>query len=362
MAKSRQCRGCGAPLQSEEVDNSGYLPEHILNDPGKALVCQRCYRIAHYGKDQKTTITPDVACNIVKSSVDWAEAVLLVVDLMDFEGSLPPQIVELLRGKKGIALVNKGDLLPPKTTIIEARKWVEAQLGHHGLSLHTRVISGISGLGIRDLVAEILKQPYERWVVVGATSVGKSTLISTMLHQQERTAGGVPTIAKFPGTTVEKLQWKISNKVTLMDTPGIVPENRLSDRVCVDCARKLVPARAINVKVYELAEHQGLVIPGLAAVKVEGSAMVILGFTASEVSWQRANHNKFEYWLGKRCADCPQSEWITHEVTIPSHHDLAIHGLGWISVRRTEVKCALTIPANVAFSVRPNLVGARKKR
>ena len=43
------CRGCGAPLQSENSDKAGYIPGTVLGQRGQ-LICQRCYKMTHYGQ------------------------------------------------------------------------------------------------------------------------------------------------------------------------------------------------------------------------------------------------------------------------------------------------------------------------
>ena len=56
MKASIQCQGCGAFLQSHDPNALGYIPRQALESRKGDLICQRCYRIKHYGKDQNTPV------------------------------------------------------------------------------------------------------------------------------------------------------------------------------------------------------------------------------------------------------------------------------------------------------------------
>lgn len=361
MGKQTQCRGCGSFLQSKEPDMIGYLPEHLLQGGGEERICQRCYKLIHYGQVNTQSETPDPR-RVLTHGLDWAEALLIVVDLMDFAASLPEGLSQLSKGKRTLVLVNKIDLLPPRTRVFEAKAWVEREIARQGIRAQVMMVSASTGQGL-DTVRRVLShQPYKKWLVIGATSVGKSTLIKKLLQADNLQGGGLPTVARLPGTTIERVQWKLKNGLILSDTPGFVPEGRLLDQLCPSCAQKLTPAKQLNVRVYNLGPNSGLVIPGIASIKPLGTdeEVVMLGFTASDVSWQRANIQRFPQWLAKGCQRCSFKEWQTFTIDLPANHDLVIHGLGWISSRRGGLNCEVTIPANVAYTVRTNLIGAKK--
>src|SRR5690606_15649249 len=65
-------------------------------------------------------------------------------------------------------------------------------------------------------------------------------------------------------------------------------------------------------------------------------------------------------WCGACRQHLAQRPWETVEVTVPAGHDLAVAGLGWVSVRTGPVRLALQLPAGVWYRVRPNLVGRKE--
>ncbi|MBO8142649.1 MAG: hypothetical protein H0Z37_10830 [Firmicutes bacterium] len=46
-------------------------------------------------------------------------------------------------------------------------------------------------------------------------------------------------------------------------------------------------------------------------------------------------------------------------MTVPHAHDLAIHGLGWVTVRGGPLVLKVLLPRGTGWTVRPNLIGPR---
>jgi len=89
------CQGCGAKIQSTDPEKFGYVPEHLLEEGG-SIICQRCYRIIHYGRHELGAVQADQALQSIAHGLDWAQGVVLVVDILDFESGLPPEFIRLL--------------------------------------------------------------------------------------------------------------------------------------------------------------------------------------------------------------------------------------------------------------------------
>ena len=54
----KKCSGCGITLQTEFPENAGYVSEEKFIT-GTDILCQRCYRIKHYGKHQDIELTKE---------------------------------------------------------------------------------------------------------------------------------------------------------------------------------------------------------------------------------------------------------------------------------------------------------------
>jgi len=359
MKEQRQCQGCGAYLQSDQPDALGYLPRHILESGQGEMICQRCYRIKHYGKDQTYNNQLDTE-KVILEGLDWAQGIVVILDLMDFEASIPRNILRWARKHEMIAVLNKVDLLPPRTRPGEASTWARHRLLALGIDPEIIPASSITGHGITDLLAAINRMPAQKWIVIGVTNSGKSSLISRILQHQVKAPRLLPTTSAFPGTTVALTRWDLDHGIVLSDSPGLVPKGRLTDLVCPDCAVRLIPSRQLKVGVHPINNRSALVVPGLAAVQPHAREEVVLvGFTASQVAWRRANADKIPGWLAQQCGNCRLPQWVTHDVSLEPNEDLYINGLGWVSARRRPVECTLTIPRGVEYTVRVNLIGAK---
>ena len=93
----KYCRGCGARLQTEDPGDYGYIPSHMVEKGD--LICQRCFRIIHYNKDELGPVLADTSLQALKDATQWADHVGLVVDLLDFEAGLPPTLLDYAASK-----------------------------------------------------------------------------------------------------------------------------------------------------------------------------------------------------------------------------------------------------------------------
>ena len=79
----------------------------------RTVLCQRCYVMETYDIALKVSVSPEDYPKTLSHIRSKRAIVLLVVDLLDYPGSLWPGIVDLLGpGKKIILVGNKVDMLP----------------------------------------------------------------------------------------------------------------------------------------------------------------------------------------------------------------------------------------------------------
>ncbi len=72
-----KCIGCGAFLQSEESEKEGYIRIQAANKN----LCERCFRIRHYGEYKEVAKTNQDFLPIVEEINQSDGLVLLVADL-----------------------------------------------------------------------------------------------------------------------------------------------------------------------------------------------------------------------------------------------------------------------------------------
>ncbi|MCL4515304.1 MAG: 50S ribosome-binding GTPase [Firmicutes bacterium] len=419
MKQPRICPGCGAPFQTDNPAGPGYVPREVLQKGGKDLICRRCFRLANYAEETPIDLRNERYVEAVRAAVKNAGVVWLLVDIIDFAGTWLPEFRELCEGKPVLLVVNKVDLLPVRSRYSEVVAWVRQEAAVGGWRPdEVLAVSGQTGYGVGQLAGhsralaknarakgpEGVGHPNTadgparakgpgageptRVAIMGATNVGKSTLVRRLLKEYGVVESGAPTVSRFRGTTLGMLEREIGEvRLVVVDTPGIVPRGRLGDQLCPDCAARLVPTRGLNSKLFELQAGQALMFGGLASVVVEkvgGSneggketsmlgpeASVLLAFVSDEVTLHRTTAERWEAvrdehggdWLQPPCVSCrdrlSSGGWEGQSFEVLPLQDLAIAGLGWVTVRRTPVRLAVYVPAGTLCRIRPALVGPR---
>ena len=112
------CGGCGALLHCQDSQLPGFIPSQLLEQRKKehirSLLCQRCYVIKEYNVALKVNVSPEDYPKTLHHLKDKRALILLVVDLLDFPGSVWPDIFDILGDNKRVILVgNKIDMISP---------------------------------------------------------------------------------------------------------------------------------------------------------------------------------------------------------------------------------------------------------
>lgn len=362
-----KCKGCGAELQHEDETLPGYIPKDVFERrtlSGEEILCQRCFRARHYGKLMPVRF--EEFSNQLRDVARSVDVVVWVLDITDFEGSYDPQVAEILSGVKKILVVNKIDLLPRAVTVREIEEWVRKQISDHPFDVILTSVTGHYGIG--RLKERILK--FRRVLFVGVTNVGKSSLFKELTKMDV-------SITPFPGTTLGFIQAKISDAV-LFDSPGITTGRRLIDLLSPESQKKLTPTDHLSRFTFKPDRNDVIFLGGVCRLDFdfETELRPIFQIFASEtVKFHQTNKNKAEdLWrrqYGKLLTPPFDPEELPLEnlkfrqerFTLNAGEELAIAGLGWLSVRRGPFEICLKTIDGINIRKREALVNpARKER
>jgi ribosome biogenesis GTPase A len=370
------CRGCGTPLQTDAPDSPGFIPPELLEQKGSnSFICKRCYRIIHYGESGTIQPTRGEVRKSIGKAINLSEMLVIIADFSDLTGTLPVWrdfLDSADAHKPYILVINKIDLLPARAKRTEVIEYLRQYLAHTGWKNPGDLIltSGIKGDGVSILAGSISKavSPGAKIALLGATNAGKSSLIKRILTVERSPHS--PTVSKFPGTTIGLSNWSIlKGRNTLIDTPGLVSGDRIGDRLCPECAGQLLPALKMEQKLWGLKPGKGLIVGGLLGVEHLGNEeAVVIAFTSPQVNLHRTDNTKIKAlllespgWLSGICQKCrPDLDWREETVVLKPNQDLAVAGLGWVSLRGNETQLRITLPKGVRWEVRPALVGKRE--
>lgn len=375
--KEKKCIGCGEKLQYDNPILPGYIPKNILETRDN-IICKRCFRLKHYGENLEKEEEKDVYRLEVKKAISEADIVIPIFDIIDFESSFTNEIIDLLEDKTILALINKIDLLPSYIHISEVSKWINYYFNENNffpsdiafVSVEKKY--GVNGIfrKIQYIAKNILKKKLDTKIkiaIMGVSNVGKSRLINLLLDKNSS------TVSKFSGTTKKNIK-NVKNtkefKLEIIDTPGLIPDGRLSDLLNSDMSYKLVPSGEISRKTYRLKEKMVFMMSNLAYFEVlsnpkNKNSSIVSVYASKEVKFHVTNKNKvdelysnlnfFNLLDEENYEKYNKNEFITREYTIDENEDLVISGLGYIEVKRGPLEVRLHLPKYVKVVVRKSI-------
>ena len=336
------CSGCGARLQTESPDKPGYVPEQALGR--EDAICRRCFRIRHYNDVTHAAVDQDDFLRMLSGIASTDSLVVHIVDLFDFEGSVISGLQRFVGSNPVLLVVNKIDLLPKSTNFNRILGWVRRQAKQLGLKpAETVLCSAAKRTGFDRVVEAIRRLRGGRDVyVVGATNVGKSTLINRLIRDYSDLEREL-TVSRYPGTTLDQIRIPLDDGRHIIDTPGIVYPYRLTEAVPKGVLQRLLPEKPLKPLVYQLNERQTLFFGALARFDfTRGEPQSFTIYVSPSLRVHRTKLERAEEVYAEHRGGLlspPDAEdldkiapWTRHSLRVPpnSRTDISISGLGWI--------------------------------
>ena len=346
-------------------------------DSPDAVVCARCFSLRNYGK------VKNEAAEILMPSFDFARVigdrldrvgpggavVLLVVDIVDFDGSFPVDAVDVLAPYVAdetvdvLLVANKVDLLPTQCTRTRVSSFARRRAKDLGLTRASGVhlVSAHTGMGVNILseqLEELLASGKEVWVV-GAQNAGKSSIINRLsrMYGGPGPEDGGPLASHLPGTTlgVVRLENLLPNGSDVFDTPGLLQPFQVSSRLDNEEARMVLPRRRLQPRTYRAEIGSTIHIGGLARIDVVDGpqrTMYLTVWVSGDVPTHymvKGDGGKADALFAKHAGGKlsppagekrvrQMGEWGSRTVNVygsswqKSDRDITVSGLGWIGV------------------------------
>ena len=182
------------------------------------------------------------------------------------------------------------------------------------------VISALKNNGVTELYNELIKNNEKSVYVIGYTSSGKSTFINKLLTLNGKS--GNITTSSLPNTTLECINIKLNDKLTLIDTPGFVSENSSYNFIDVDIYKKLLPKSVIKPKVYTIKKDFMIILGDILRIENNSNEDVNLVFYfKNEIKLNKMRSIRNELLKDKDKLDVKVSD-----------KDIVLEGLGYIKV------------------------------
>ena len=308
----KYCIGCGVKLQDSNMLYPGYTPD-LSND-----YCSRCFKLRNYGEYELSTKSNEEYIDILKTVNETKDLVLYIVDLLNIEKDI--NTIRNYIKNRLILVLTKRDILPKSVNDEKILNY----FSNLGLDYQDIIIiSSNKNYNIDELLLKIKMHKSSKNVyVVGRTNTGKSTLINKMIQNYGDEKFEL-TISPLPSTTLNKINIKLTDDITLIDTPGLIDRGSIINYVDFDMIKKINAKKEIDPVTYQLKKGQSIIINDIFRMDyIDGEKNSFTFFISNDLELDRKDTSKCELLnnLSKR------------EINVGYHQDLVINGLGFIKV------------------------------
>ncbi len=369
LKRIRRCYGCGVILQTVDANLPGYVPEEQLVKH-EVVLCQRCFRMQHYGKDEHTgdpTVNEEFH-KILEAAQKENALIVYVFDLFSFESSFVTAFNEKIKGLTTLIVANKRDLLPREVNDQKIHDYVAKRAQEAGMVVSDIVItSSIKNYNMDELKEKIQTRREGRNVYfIGAASSGKSSIINNFIKNYSNTTSMLITTSPFPGTTLRVIEIPLDESSFLFDTPGISVDNSLLFKVEKEILKIITPMKEVKPRTFQLNPGQSLIFGGLARFDfVEGKHTGFSVYMANPVDITRAKLERADRTMdsqirtktvrpiSKIVRDVTDLEAFEITITETNRLDVGITGLGWVTFKGNGQVIRVMIPKGVKAYVKP---------
>ena len=247
-----RCIGCGVILQNEDKNLIGYT-SNLDND-----LCERCFRIRNYNDYKFVVKDNNDYVEILKNISKTNDLVVLVVDLFNISKNL--EDISKYLSNNILLVLSKRDILPKSCY---DKKFIEYFNNYKLNIMDTVVISSNKNYNLDTLYEKINNYKKSKNVyVVGFTNSGKSTLINKIIYNYSN-LDTVITTSNLPSTTIDSINVKVNEELTLIDTPGLLDDGDISNSIDSKTLKHIIPTKEIKPITYQIKNKQTIIIEDL---------------------------------------------------------------------------------------------------
>ena len=317
----KKCNGCGAVLQKENPELEGFVREANFD---KSDICERCFRIKNYGDYKQIEKSNVDFIPILKQINDTKDLVVLVIDIFGMNKDVR-ELTKYL--SNDILLVfTKRDVLPLSVSDEKLLDYADKLDISY---IDKLIVSSNKNYEFDSLIEKIkMYQKSKNVYIVGYTNAGKSTMINKLIYNYSDLKADVTT-SILPSTTLNTIEIKLDENLTLIDTPGILDEGSIINYVDAKTIKKMLPMKEIKPITYQVRGKQYIYIDTLVEIEVEDNNLTLYF----------SNQLKIERFY-KRRKNLKLKENI---VRVKENQDVVISGLGFIKVTKNGLLKVYTL-------------------
>lgn len=309
---SRKCEGCGIELQNRNESELGYVRKGNI---AKVSLCERCFKIRNYHDYKLVSKTNNDYIPILENISKTDDLIILVVDLFNISKNL--DIISKYLKNDILLVLTKRDILPMSVYDVNLLNYFDK----YNLNIIDKlIISSKNNFNFDFLINKIKKyQKSKNVYVVGFTNAGKSTMINKLIYNYSDN-NSVITTSLLPSTTLNTINIELDDRITLIDTPGLLDEQNIIDVVDIKTLNKIIPKKEIKPITYQIKVDQTIVLDDILRIDIKNNNNITF-YMSNELKYIR-NYKETDKLnnLKKHIIDCDYDT------------DIVINGLGFIKV------------------------------
>ena len=267
-----KCIGCGATIQTEDINKKGYIDKKVLENKKDNFYCKRCFDLKHYNKEQKIKTPLDEYLLNLKTIQKDKGLIVYIVDTFDFEGSLIYNINDIVNSSNILLVLNKIDLYLDSLNRNKIKNYVLKYLKEKQIKIKDiMLMSSFNDNDIDDLFNKIKELHNNKNVYfVGMTNVGKSTIINKIIKKFTGEED-IITVSNTLNTTLENIYIPLNDDCYIIDTPGLLNRNNLIYFLDKKTLEYITPKKYVKPKTFQINPGQTLFIQGFVKIDfIEG--------------------------------------------------------------------------------------------
>lgn len=341
-----KCIGCGATIQTEDVNKKGYIDKKVLENKKDNFYCKRCFDLKHYNKEQKIKTPLDEYLLNLKTIQKDKGLIVYIVDTFDFEGTLIYNINEIVNSSNILLVLNKIDLYLDSLNRNKIKNYVLKFLKEKQIKIKDiMLMSSFNDNDVEELFAKIKQLHNNKNVYfVGMTNVGKSTIINKIIKKYTGEED-IITVSNTLNTTLENIYIPLNDDCYIIDTPGLLNRNNLIYFLDKKTLEYITPKKYVKPKTFQINPGQTLFIQGFVKIDfIEGERSSFVTNFSNNVLIHRTKLENSNEFYEKHKDDIllfPTKQereklgnFVTKKVKFNKDNkiDIAISGLGFVTV------------------------------
>ena len=301
--ETKICLGCGAPLQSSDIDKEGYIPENKLSDG--SIYCQRCFKLKNYSKKtvDNTLISDE---NIIKEVNQSNSYAFFLIDLFNLSSETISTFKKITTDKT--LIISKSDLIFKDINLDNVKNNIKSI---YNIDDNIIFLSTKSNYNTNAIFNILNKNNKKKCYILGFTNAGKSTLINHLNNSND-----IVTSSSL-NTTLDFITMNI-NGYTIIDTPGFSLKDKFYENNDFDIVKRINPKNYVSPITYQTKEMQIFTIEDSLSIK---------DFNQNSITFYISNLIN----INKIYKDI-ESDY--ENIHINENSDIIIKSLGFINVKK----------------------------